>query len=83
MLHQAHTWIIRMKGLVRFYVWWPEIDKDLELCVKSGETCQVNQETPPNVPLHPWPVSHGLDCVLTMWPVNAFVSDTRNGCMFT
>ena len=54
MLHQAHPGITRMKGLARCYVWWPGIDKEMELCVKSCEACQVNQKTPPNVPLHPW-----------------------------
>ena len=54
MLHQAHPGISRMKSLSRCYVWWPGMDKDLELCVKSCEACQVNQKAPPNVPLHPW-----------------------------
>ena len=52
MLHQAHPGISRMKSLSRCYVWWPGMDKDLELCVKSCEACQVNQQAPPNVPLH-------------------------------
>ena len=54
MLHQAHPGITRMKSLARCYVWWPGIDSDLELRVKSCEACQVNQKSPPNVPLHPW-----------------------------
>ena len=54
MLHQAHPGISRMKSLSRCYVWWPGIDRDLELCVKSCQACQVNQKSPPVVPLHPW-----------------------------
>ena len=54
MLHQAHPGISRMKSLARCYVWWPGIDGDLELCVKTCGPCQVNQKAPPVVPLHPW-----------------------------
>ena len=54
MLHQAHPRISRMKGLVRCYVWWPGIDKDLELCIKSCEACQTYPKSPPSVRLHPW-----------------------------
>ena len=54
MLHQAHPGVSRMKSLARCYVWWPGMDGDLESCVKVCEACQVNQKTPPVVPLHPW-----------------------------
>ena len=53
-LYQAHPGISRMKSQAMCYVWRPGIDKDLELCAKSCEDCQVNQKAPPNVPLHPW-----------------------------
>ena len=54
MLHQPHPGISRMKRLARYYVWWPGLDNDLESYVKTCEPCQVNQKTPPAVPLHPW-----------------------------
>ena len=48
---QAHPGISRMNSLARCCVWWPGIDKDLELRVKSFEACQ---KAPPKVPLHLW-----------------------------
>ena len=54
MLHEAHPGIVRMKGFARGYVWWPGIDQELERCVKSCETCQVNRKSPPVSPLYPW-----------------------------
>ena len=54
MLHEAHPGISRMKGLARGYVWWPGIDEELEKCVKSCETCQVNRKSPPAAPMHAW-----------------------------
>ena len=38
----------RMKGLARMYVWWPEIDREIEDLVTA---CQP---VPPATPLHPW-----------------------------
>ena len=54
MLHEAHPGISRIKGLARGYVWWPGIDEELENCVKSCETCQVNRNSPPAAPIHAW-----------------------------
>ena len=54
MLLEAHPGISHMKGLARGYVWWPGIDEELEKCVKSCETCQVNRKSPPAAPMHAW-----------------------------
>lgn len=54
MLHESHPGICRMKSLARSYVWWPQIDKDVELFVKDCYQCQKHQKTPPKVPLQPW-----------------------------
>ena len=54
MVHEAHPGIVRMKGFARGYVWWPGIDEELEKCVKSCVTCQVNRKSPPVAPLYPW-----------------------------
>ena len=53
LLHQTHPGIIRMKALVRSYVWWPGIDKDLENCSKGCQACQQHQNVEQKTPLHP------------------------------
>ncbi|KAL7827885.1 hypothetical protein AOLI_G00310370 [Acnodon oligacanthus] len=37
-LHQAHPGITRMNGLTQSYIWWPNLDSDIENIVK---TCEV------------------------------------------
>ena len=54
LLHEAHPGIDRMKRLAQEYVWWPEIDKQIEEKVKSCNTSQTNRNTPELSPLHPW-----------------------------
>ena len=54
MLHQAHPDMSKINSLARGYVWWPGMDQALESCVRACELCQVNQMSPPVVPLHPW-----------------------------
>ena len=54
LLHEGHPGICKMKGLARSYVWWPNIDADLEVQVKQCNQCQLNQPSPPAVPMHPW-----------------------------
>ena len=53
-LHGGHPGIARMKALSRSFVWWPEIDKDIEDMIKSCEECQQCRPTPAVAPLHPW-----------------------------
>ena len=53
-LHTAHPGISRMKSLAHGYVWWPKMDKDLEVKVCMCQQCQISQNLPPNVPMHPW-----------------------------
>ena len=43
-----------MKTLARSFVWWSQIDKELEEIVKSCEACQCTRHQPPVAPLHPW-----------------------------
>ena len=43
-----------MKGLARSYVWWPNIDANIEAQVKRCNQCQLNLPFPPIVPMHPW-----------------------------
>ena len=54
MLHEAHVGIVKMKSFARRYVYWPNIDKDIEHLVKTCDTCQSSQPSPGPAPLHPW-----------------------------
>ena len=53
-LHEAHPGISRMKALARGYVWWPNMDRELEEAVKRCQQCQLHQKAPAEAPLHPW-----------------------------
>lgn len=53
-LHGGHVGASRMKELARSYLWWPNIDSDLEDLVKRCPACLENRKTPPKAELHPW-----------------------------
>ena len=53
-LHDKHPGIYRMKALARSYVWWPNIDTDIEGKVKTCHDCTRVCNTPPTAPLQPW-----------------------------
>ena len=53
-LHETHPGICKMKSLARSYVWWPNMDNDLENKVRTCNNCQINRKNPPEAPLHPW-----------------------------
>jgi hypothetical protein len=56
-LHFNHPGIVKMKAIARSYVWWPNIDKDVEKLVKQCEQCQVTQKAPCIAPLQSWPIA--------------------------
>lgn len=53
-LHETHPGCTRMKALARSYVWWPNMDREIENTVKACQICQENKVSPPTAPLHPW-----------------------------
>ena len=57
-LHQMHPGASKMKALARCFVWWPQIDNEIEHHVRSCSICQENQNSPPRAPLHPWEWPH-------------------------
>ena len=59
-LHETHPGIVRMKSLSRSYVWWPNLDKDIEALVRQCKTCQEVSNRPPVSPLHPWEFPHNV-----------------------
>ena len=53
-LHDGHPGVSRMKGLARSFVWWPQMDQEIEMKVKNCHICQSYRHNPPAAPLHPW-----------------------------
>ena len=58
-LHETHPGIARMRSLARSYVWWPNMDADLEAKVRTCTEFQSSRPPPPppppsSAPLHPW-----------------------------
>eukprot|EP00731_Ephydatia_muelleri_P032647 Em0024g191a len=53
-LHQGHIGISRMKALARSYIWWPELDKDIEDLAASCDQCKRVASMPELAPRHPW-----------------------------
>lgn len=56
LLHTSHLGIVKTKQLARSYVWWPNIDNDIENLIKSCVACLKTQPDPPKV-VTPWPVA--------------------------
>lgn len=54
-LHSSHMGIVKMKTLARSYVYWPNIDADIESICKQCETCAAEAQAPPRAPPQPWP----------------------------
>ena len=50
-LHLGHLAICE-KALARSTMWWPNIDKELEILVKSSNECLWNRHKPADTPLH-------------------------------
>ena len=53
-LHETHPGVNRMKALARSYIWWPNMDADIERVVKLCPDCQAVRPAPPSARLHPW-----------------------------
>ena len=53
-LHEGHPGVSRMKSLARSYVWWPQMDKEIEERVAMCNMCQERRHLPPAAPLHVW-----------------------------
>ncbi|XP_059048821.1 uncharacterized protein K02A2.6-like [Achroia grisella] len=43
-----------MKSIARHYVYWPEIDTDIEGLGRECEACRIVRDAPPRSSLHPW-----------------------------
>ena len=54
-LHASHLGIVKMKMMARSYVWWPNIDSDIEKVAAACKVCVQESKKPTSVPLTPWP----------------------------
>ena len=54
MLHEGHMGITKTKGLARSYIWWPNLDSDIEVMVNSCMQCQLHRNHPPAHNAHSW-----------------------------
>ena len=53
-LHSTHLGMTRMKELARSYIWWPNLNVQIEQEVSKCETCQAIRNEPPKAQIHPW-----------------------------
>ena len=53
-LHTCHLGMSRMKSLARSYLWWPQLNKEVEKMVRNCQHCCVESPNPPAAPAHPW-----------------------------
>ena len=54
-IHDEHLGVVRMKALARSFIWWPNLDRNLEDLAKRCERCQSKKGRPARVlPSHPW-----------------------------
>ena len=53
-LHSSHPRIIRMKEMARSYLWWPNIDQEIEQTVKNCKSFQRVKKPPALTPLTPF-----------------------------
>jgi len=60
-LHTEHLGIVKSKQMARMYIWWPNIDRDIEHQVKECTICQETAKTPPNTRQASW-----------SWPTSRF-----------
>lgn len=54
-LHSSHLGIVKTKAHARSYVWWPNIDADIEKMGRECETCAKEMPAPTRAPPQPWP----------------------------
>ena len=53
-LHAEHIGIVRMKEMARSYIWWPCLDKDIEVTVRNCKPCVNVRNSQSRSPLTPW-----------------------------
>ena len=54
LLHSSHNGVVKMKALVRSYIWWPGNDQHIENIAQHCGQCEEKARKPTRVPLRPW-----------------------------
>lgn len=54
-LHSTHLGIVKMKNLARSYIWFPNLDKNIENMAKTCEACLLHSNNAPKAQIVPWP----------------------------
>ena len=55
--HEGHFGSQRMKSLARSYVWWSNMDSELEAMVAACGDCNQAAKDPPKTAINPWPMT--------------------------
>ena len=50
-LHEEHPCIVAMKAIAWSYLWWPNLDAEIELLVTNCEVWQSVRKAPPRTPV--------------------------------
>ncbi|XP_063545414.1 uncharacterized protein K02A2.6-like [Cydia strobilella] len=53
-LHEGHLGVVKMKNLARGYVYWPQLDAEIEALCRACAACRQQRDAPPRATLHPW-----------------------------
>ena len=53
-LHEGHIGTAKMKALSRSFVYWPNVDNDIEEVSKTCTSCQMNSKSPSAILGHQW-----------------------------
>lgn len=53
-LHKSHMGIVKTKALARSYLWWPNLDCEIESMIKHCVSCQLTLSSPEKSALIPW-----------------------------
>ncbi|XP_041987296.1 uncharacterized protein K02A2.6-like [Aricia agestis] len=54
-IHDGHPGVVKMKQIARNYVWWENLDSDIEQVARECVACRQLRAAPPAAPLHSWP----------------------------
>lgn len=57
LLHDTHQGASAMKAKARSYIWWPNLDQDIQSCTNRCVVCKGIQNYPPAAASSAWPIA--------------------------